>query len=92
MNAPTKHNYLTDAIVRLNAEITAELAVVPEAPSPDQMLTPNYLADLLMVSPRTLETWRADGRGPNVTRIASMPRYRYRDVLRWVADQNSKEP
>ncbi len=85
-------NYLVDAIRRQQAEIEAEMSVVPKAVSPDQFLTPQDLAGLFAVSTRTLEAWRKDGRGPRVTRIAKMPRYRYRDVIEWVQAQNPEQP
>ncbi|NOD95382.1 hypothetical protein GS636_21500 [Ruegeria sp. HKCCD4884] len=88
MNVPAKHNYLTDAIVRMNSEITAEIATIPKSPKPDEMLNTQYLADMLMVSPRTLEAWRSEGRGPKVTRINGAVRYMYRHVIEWVLEQN----
>ncbi len=83
-----RDNLLLDAIKRLNLEIEAELAVIPQRPAPDQLLDTKHLAGLLMVSERTLEAWRADGRGPRVTRVGGAVRYRYSDVLAFIAAQN----
>ncbi|WP_299637041.1 helix-turn-helix domain-containing protein [uncultured Ruegeria sp.] len=90
MNAPTKApNFLVEAIIRLQTEIDAELAVTPEAPSPDQMLDTAQLGALLQFSPRTIEGWRANGRGPKVTKIGDAVRYRYADVIAWIQKQNA---
>ena len=88
MYTPTAHNYLTAAIEREWGEIQAALAVIPEAPSPDQLLDTAHLSRLLQISPRTLESWRARGEGPAVTRVGSATRYHFRDVLLWLDAQN----
>lgn len=87
MPTQTNPNYLVDAIRRQQAEIDAAMSVVPVAATPDQMLTPKDLGGLLSVSPRTIASWRTDGRGPPVTLICNMPRYRYADVLQWISEQ-----
>ena len=88
MSAPEK-TPLIAAIERLIPEIAEELYVLPcEPPSRDQMLEPRHLAALLSVSPRTLESWRREGRGPRVTKVEGAVRYRYGDVLEWIATQN----
>ena len=80
---------LLSAIERLLPEITNELYVLPgDPPSRDQMLEPRHLAALMSISPRTLETWRREGRGPAVTKVEGAVRYRYSDVLAWIAEQN----
>lgn len=87
-SAPEKTPLLA-AIERLIPEITEELYVLPcEPPSRDQMFEPRHLAALLCVSPRTLEAWRREGRGPRAMKIEGACRYRYGDVLRWIAEQN----
>jgi len=81
-------NRLVDAIHRISDEIESELAVIPVAPSPDQMLTTAELSALLSVSRRTLESWRAGGRGPKVTRVGGAVRYRYSDVIAHLREEN----
>ncbi len=89
MNAPAQPNYLMAAVARLQGEIDEALAFVPERPSPDQMLTTQQVAALLSVSVRTLEAWRSNGAGPTTTKLASsVVRYKYEDLLKWVAGQN----
>ncbi len=90
MNAPTRENVLVDAIKRINKEIDAEMSVIPARVSPDQLLDTEHLAALLMVSPRTLETWRARGQGPKVTKVRDLVRYRYSDVLEFILHQNQE--
>lgn len=53
---------------------------------PDRLLTPAAVAELLAVSPRTLETWRRERRGPRAVRLGRrVVRYRQAAVLRWIA-------
>ncbi|UWR06559.1 helix-turn-helix domain-containing protein [Ruegeria sp. B32] len=53
---------------------------------PDVLYTSGQLANILNVSPRTLERWRAEGRGPAVTRLypGMPPRYRGLHVLEFL--------
>jgi predicted DNA-binding transcriptional regulator AlpA len=51
---------------------------------PDQMLTPNELAERLVRSEKSLEAWRASGTGPAYVRVGRQIRYRERDVEAWL--------
>lgn len=52
------------------------------------LMTPDQVADLLMVSPRTLAGWRLRGQGPKFVRLGNkgreMIRYRSSVVLAWI--------
>lgn len=50
------------------------------------------LAELLGVTPRTLQQWRRDGRGPPFVRIASQIYYRDRDRDAWLSGSRVKPP
>jgi hypothetical protein len=52
------------------------------------LMTPDQVADLLMVSPRTLAGWRLRGQGPKFVRLGNkgreMIRYRSSVILAWI--------
>lgn len=52
------------------------------------LMTPDQVADLLMVSPRTLAGWRLRGEGPRFVRLGNkgreMIRYRSSVILAWI--------
>jgi hypothetical protein len=52
------------------------------------LMTPDQVADLLMVSPRTLAGWRLRGQGPKFVRLGNkgreMIRYRSSVILSWI--------
>lgn len=48
------------------------------------LLTENELAELLDVKPHTLATWRADGKGPDFTKLGKQIFYRKSDVEDWI--------
>ena len=77
---------LTVTALSIWDQIEAELRVLPKRP--DQLLEPAALAALLSISPRTLEGWRRERRGPAVTRVEGAVRYRYGDILNWITAQN----
>lgn len=53
-----------------------------------RLLDPEDVANILNMSPRTLERWRAQGRGPHFVRLSGRRvRYRNADVQRWIARQ-----
>ena len=85
---PASISPLAVAVMTRWAEIASALRAIPQSPSPDQLLDGTELAQLLSVSKRTLESWRADGRGPKVTRVGGNVRYKYRDVIAWITEQN----
>lgn len=52
---------------------------------PNQLLTGEQAASLLNCSERSLQTWRNQkGRGPRTTMIATLARYRYSDVVKFI--------
>lgn len=51
------------------------------------LLTQKQAAELLNVSPRTMENWRLRGGGPRFARIGHRNiRYRGEDIDRWIAE------
>jgi hypothetical protein len=58
---------------------------------PDALLTEIEAADLLRLSIRTLQAWRARGYGPPFVRAGRAIRYRRRDLVAWV-NANSVRP
>jgi excisionase family DNA binding protein len=50
----------------------------------DDLLTEREAAELLKVSPQTVEGWRHAGTGPPFARIGRSPRYLRRNVRAWV--------
>ena len=62
-------------------------ATVTARPSPavlEDMLTTRELADVLSVSPHTLDNWRSASRGPTYFRFEGTVRYRMSDVVAWL--------
>jgi helix-turn-helix protein len=58
-------------------------------------LTTKLLARRWKITPRTLERWRADGKGPRFLHIGRHIRYRQSDVLAFEArqgDVNTDQP
>ncbi len=51
---------------------------------PDMLLTGREAAELLRLSQRTLERYRAAGTGPRYAALGRAIRYRRGDVLAWV--------
>jgi len=58
---------------------------------PDALLVEIHAADLLKVSSRTLQAWRANRRGPPFIRAGRAIRYRRRDLIAWM-DANTVSP
>jgi hypothetical protein len=52
--------------------------------APDGLLTEVGAADLLSLSVRTLQAWRARAFGPAFVRAGRAVRYRRRDLLAWM--------
>jgi hypothetical protein len=50
----------------------------------DALLAEAQAADLLNLSSRTLQAWRAKGIGPSFVRAGRAIRYRKRDLIAWV--------
>ncbi len=55
-------------------------------------LTTKLLARRWKITPRTLERWRADGKGPRFVRIGRHIRYRQSDVLAFEASDGVAKP
>jgi excisionase family DNA binding protein len=53
-------------------------------PEPDALLDELQAAQLLGLSSRTLQAWRAKGEGPPFVRAGRAIRYRRRDLMAWV--------
>jgi predicted DNA-binding transcriptional regulator AlpA len=53
----------------------------------DALLTRRQVADATGFSEITLKTWAAKSRGPKITRIEGMPRFRVADVRAWMGVQ-----
>jgi excisionase family DNA binding protein len=51
---------------------------------PDMLLTGREAAELLRLSQRTLERYRAAGTGPRYAALGRAIRYRRRDLLDWI--------
>ena len=54
---------------------------------PDQslrLLTQRQVADMLRVTPRTVERWRETGAGPTFFRVGGLCRYRPEDLAAWL--------
>lgn len=51
---------------------------------PERLYTPKEVGQILSVSVRTLEQWRADGRGPQYTYIERQVRYPGEPLQRYV--------
>ncbi len=51
---------------------------------PDALLCESETAQMLSVSPRTLQAWRLKGGGPMFVRCGRAVRYRRRDLISWM--------
>jgi len=51
--------------------------------APQPMLTQAQVAEMLNVSPKSVENWRLKGEGPAFYRIGQQVRYEIRDVRAW---------
>lgn len=65
----------------------SHLAVMSENDS--EILTPEQVAELLHVSPRTMEEWRRTRTGPPWRRMGRHIRYLRREVLVWFEELDS---
>lgn len=54
-----------------------------------EILTPEQVAELLHVSPRTMEEWRRTRTGPPWRRMGRHVRYLRREVLVWFEELDS---
>jgi len=52
--------------------------------SPDDLLVEAQAAEILLMSVRTLQSWRCKEHGPPFLKIGRNIRYRYGDILEWL--------
>ena len=55
-----------------------------------ELLSAEELAKALKMSPRTLQKWRSDGRGPRYIRLGHNVRYRSQDIAGWLESKGSR--
>lgn len=55
----------------------------------DKLLTTAMAADIIGISPGTLNNWRIKNEGPEPTYVGRLVKYRYRDIIRYL-DQRPK--
>ena len=53
--------------------------------SANDMIDETAAADMLAVSPRTLQSWRVTGEGPTFFKLGRAVRYRRADLSDWIA-------
>lgn len=61
------------------------------AHSPHDLLTVREAADILRLSPRTLDRYRASRTGPAYYKLGGRVRYKKSDLMEWV-EQNRRIP
>ncbi|QDZ16711.1 helix-turn-helix domain-containing protein [Humibacter ginsenosidimutans] len=54
-----------------------------------EIMTPEQVADLLHIPPRTIEEWRRTRSGPPWRRVGRHVRYLRREVLAWFEELDS---
>ena len=54
---------------------------------PDEALNETAAARLIGVSPRSLQAWRVNGRGPRYMKIGRVVRYRRRELIEFLDDR-----
>lgn len=57
----------------------------------ESLATPSQVAEFLQVSELTVKTWRYTDTGPAFLRVGRHVRYRWDDVLSWLAERKSGE-
>jgi len=53
---------------------------------PDRLLTQKEAAEILSVSPLTLEAWRWQGKGPKYIKVGKLARYRESDIYAYIKE------
>lgn len=69
----------------------SDMPLVPDRGArrdPHPLATRAEVAAYLGVAPRTLEMWACRGTGPRFVRVGR-PRYRWSDVEKWLAEQQT---
>lgn len=59
---------------------------------PERMLTPEEVAEMLRISPKTLSNWRSKHRGPPAFRYGGVVRYSEAKVLAWCEEFTQENP
>ena len=62
-----------------------------ERPDDLRLLDQTQAAELLQISPRTVEGWRSRGEGPRFVRVGRRVRYRLDDLRAWL-DEHTVGP
>lgn len=63
-------------------------AVLNQQPNLEALLTEDQAAELLQLTPRTLQAWRYQGRGPRFVKISARAvRYQLPDLQSWIAER-----
>ena len=63
------------------------MSLTTERPDDLRLLDQAQAAELLQVSPRTLEGWRCRGGGPRFVRVGRRVRYRLQDLRAWLDER-----
>lgn len=74
-------------LVEPNAKTNAEVSALALAAINDEFMSNDDAANLLGLSPRTLERFRLEGRGPKFFKFGRVVRYRRSITLDWAAAQ-----
>ncbi len=48
------------------------------------MLTPKQVAEMLGITPRTLDNWRAEKKGPPYYKVEGFIRYNEEEIMKWL--------
>lgn len=73
--------------VEPNAKTNSEVSALALAATNDEFMSNDDAANLLGLSPRTLERFRLEGRGPKFFKFGRVVRYRRSMTLDWAASQ-----
>ena len=74
-------------LVEPNAKTNSESSALALAAVNDEFMSNDEAANLLDLSPRTLERFRLEGRGPSYFKFGRVVRYRRSTTLKWAEAQ-----
>jgi hypothetical protein len=63
---------------------------IPNPHDPEELLDEHYAARLMSVSPRTLQSWRSEHKGPPYVKCGRLVRYRRGSLIDWVKARTQK--
>lgn len=67
----------------MRSDTSSSTASSPDLPAP--LLTETQAAEILQLTPRALQAWRYQGRGPRFVKISARAvRYRLDDLEEWI--------